>query len=181
VHLECPTPPAYLPTEDVEGKRALYRKQHLQVEEQDRKFGSHHHQRLRVTYRTASMGGSSVCPVSRRCRVSSAGSRWEIQFAPSTKRACDVQPSQCYGDHTSGCFATVQVQSGATRWDFRFASPTRLTGGVQHDQHEEVTKHLQHPRILEQQQSVQSRGEMNMNCLVEGAPRVAHTACLPAD
>ena len=74
----------------------------LQVEEQDRKFGSHHHQRLRVTYRTASMGGSSVCPVLRRCRVSSAGSRWEIQFAPSTKCACDVQPSQCYGDHHIG-------------------------------------------------------------------------------
>ena len=110
MHLECPTPPAYLPTEDVEGKRALCRKQHFQVEEQDRKFGSHHHQRLRVTYRTASMGGLSVCPVSRRCRVSSAGSRWEIQFAPSTKRACDVQPSQCYGDHTSGCFATVKFK-----------------------------------------------------------------------
>ena len=55
VHLECPTPPAYLPTEDVEGKRTLCRKQHFQVEEQDRKFGSHHHQRLRVMYSTASM------------------------------------------------------------------------------------------------------------------------------
>ena len=49
---------------------------------------------------------------------------------------------------------------------------------MQHDQHEEVTKHLQHPRILEHQQAVQSRGGMNMNCLVEGAPRVPHTACL---
>ena len=54
-------------------------------------------------------------------------------------------------------------------------------GGVQHDQHGEVTKHLQHPRILGRQRSVQSRGGMNMNCLVEGAPRVPHTACLPAD
>src|SRR3569623_583774 len=39
----------------VRKQRALCRKQHLQVEEQDRKFGSHHHRRLRVTYSTASM------------------------------------------------------------------------------------------------------------------------------
>ena len=48
----------------------------------DRKFGSHHHQRLRVTYRTASMGGPSAKRLPGFTTMpssSSPGSRWEIQ------------------------------------------------------------------------------------------------------